>query len=310
MFIKKILIVFFIFFIPQTNIFCQQRTLYVDDFKNIIGNEKKENKLLSFAKDNKFTGLILYDLDKIDKKYFHLADNSKNILLVNFILKARKDYNIQEIGASGENGAFFIDEIEPYNKARNNPDEQFDVYNLEYEYWKYDSSRFGGYYCENYLRKNGIPCNRNGSYIYYKESLSIMSLLTKESTKKIKVEAYLGNFKADEIKNITKHVDRILISGFANTPKKSFKTVKKRLEIVSNCSCKPEVYIIFSSELEYMKGYLTYNSLDDVEKIFIDEMKKQNIYNKINFKGFAYYNYSMTEYAVNKETIRRTGIKN
>ena len=290
-------------------LFSQQRILYVDNFKSILGDEDKEHKLLSFAKANNFSSLILYELDKIDKKLFHLADNSKNTVLVDFMLKARKHYGVSEIAASGESGGFFIDEIAPYNAGRTNPDEKFDVYNLEYEYWKYDASSLGGYYCENYLRKNAIPCNREGSYNYYKESLSILKLLAEESNSKIKTEAYLGNFHSKEIHKISEHADRILVSGYANTPEKSFTIVKKLLKIISTCVCKPEVSVIFSSELEYMKGYLNYHSLDAVEQKFIKLMKKNKIYDKINFKGFTYFNYSYLEDAVENETFRRTGIR-
>lgn len=291
-------------------IFSQERILYVDGFKSILGDEKKEIKLLTFAKENNFSSLILYELDKIDKKLFHLADNTKNSVLVNFMVKARKFYGIKEIAASGESGGFFIDEIAPYNSGRTDPNERFDVYNLEYEYWKYDSSNLGGYYCENYLRKNEIPCNREGSYNYYKESLSIMKLLAEESDTKIKTEAYLGNFKSREINKISKHTDRILISGYANTPENSFTVVKKLLKLIANCECKPEVSVIFSSEVEYMKGYLNYHSLDVIEDKFIKEMKRNNLYNKVNLVGFTYYNYSYLEDAVENETFRRTGIRN
>ena len=159
------------------------------------------------------------------------------------------------------------------------------------------------------MRKNAIPCNREGSYNYYKESLSILKLLAEESNTKIKTEAYLGNFHSKEIHKISEHADRILVSGYANTPEKSFTIVKKLLKIISTCVCKPEVSVIFSSELEYMKGYLNYHSLDAVEQKFIKLMKKNKIYDKINFKGFTYFNYSYLEDAVENETFRRTGIR-
>lgn len=308
MYTRKNVFFLFIVFVSLT-IFSQQRILYVDSFKSILGDEKKEIKLLTFAKENNFSSLILYELDKIDKKLFHLADNTKNRALVDFMMKARKFYGVTEIAASGESGGFFIDEIAPYNAGRTDPNEKFNVYNLEYEYWKFDASNLGGYYCENYLRKNGIPCTREGSYNYYKESLSIMKLLAEESDTKIKTEAYLANFKSREINKISEHTDRILISGYANTAKKSFKVVKKLLKLIANCGCKPEVSVIFSSEVEYMKGYLKYHSLDVIEEKFIKEMKRNNLYNKVNLVGFTYYNYSYLEGAVKNKTFKRKGIR-
>ena len=136
--------------------------------------------------------------------------------------KARINYQIKEIGASGENGDFFINEIDVYNKSRENSLEKFNVFNLEYEFWKTSSSDLGGYYCENYLRKNGIPCNREGSYKYYLETLSIMKLLAKESEIPIIVEAYIGNYSKKEIKNIARSVDRLLVSSYEKSTRKSF----------------------------------------------------------------------------------------
>lgn len=282
--------IFFILFFSVLNSAFSQRILYVDDFIKILGKENKEDKLLSLARDNNFKTLILYDLDKIDKKLFHLADSTKNNSLINFIKKAKTNYNIREIGASGENGDFFINEIDVYNNSRKNPKEKFDVYNLEYEYWNSSESDLGGYYCENYLRKNGIPCTREGSYKYYLETLSIMNLLAKDSKHPIKVEAYIGKYQNNEIVNITKNVDRLLVSSYEKTISETLKNVKNRLAIMNNAHNNIEVSIIISAETKYLGGYLKYNSLDDLEKGIVNNLKKE--FKNLNISGFTYYNYS------------------
>jgi hypothetical protein len=124
---KKLLCLFFIFFFAK--LFCYQRTLYVDNFNSILGNSAKEDKLLFFAKKNDFSTLMLYQLNKVDKR-FSLSDPRRNNILAEFISKAKTKFSIQEIGASGECASFFTYTINLYNKTRNKADEKIDLYNL------------------------------------------------------------------------------------------------------------------------------------------------------------------------------------
>ena len=96
---KTILFAFFLCIV--SNIFGNDRTLYVDNFSNIIGSPNKEDKLLLFAMRNNFKTLILYDLNKVDK-IWSLSDPRKNNVLAEFILKAKTEFNIKSVGASGE----------------------------------------------------------------------------------------------------------------------------------------------------------------------------------------------------------------
>lgn len=304
--------VFFVLYLLLISIktFSSSRSLYVDNFNSILGDEFKEEQLLSFAKKNNFKTLILYELHKVNKR-ISLKDTTKNYILANFIASAKRDYGILNISASGESGGFFINIIHVYNMSRTKSDEKFDIYNLEYEYWKINGSDWGGYYCENYLRKNGIPCTRNGSFKYYIESLSIMKLLASDSEHPIKVESYVGNYKKKEIRKIVKNADKILISGFASDIKNSFLNVKKMLEIVCDYSCNVKVSIILSAEIEYMGGYLKYQSLELAEKSFLKELKEYDskMAKTLNLIDFTYFNYSYLQKSVNFETFRRTGIK-
>lgn len=103
--------------------------MYVDNLNTIIGNPSKEDKLLLFAKRNNFKTLILYQLNKIDKRW-SLSDPKKNIVLAEFMSKAKNEFSIENIGASGESGALFTNTINPYNNSRSNPQEKFDIYNM------------------------------------------------------------------------------------------------------------------------------------------------------------------------------------
>lgn len=270
-----------------------ERILYVDQFYEILGNKTKENNLLNFTISNGFNKIILYDLHKINKAY-PLADATKNGILAKFIAKAKSTYGIKEVGGSGESGQFFIDAIHAYNKSRKKTIEKFDAYNLEYEYWKEDDSKDGGYYCENYLKQNGKNCNRKETFNFFIKSLAIMKKLAKENEHKVKVEAYVGKFKRHEIHTISNYVDRLLVHVYVRSPKIGFNYANKRLQYLAEVKNKPKVSIIYSSETLFMGGWLKFNSLKRGEKIFIDTMKNRSkhLLSKINFTNFTYYNYN------------------
>jgi len=274
--------------------FGSNRILYVDEFYHILGNEEKENRLLEFTVRNGFDKIILYDLHKINKNYT-LADRTKNEILARFIFKAKTDYNLKGVGGSGESADFFLTAIHAYNMSRINPVERFDTYNLEYEYWKKDDSEIGGYYCENYLKKNGKTCDRENTFNFFINSLKIMKKLAEENSNKVTVEAYVGKYLKHEIKEITKYVDRLLVHVYVKNPMNGFSSANERLKYLAQTNIKmPKISIIYSSEILFMGGWLKYYSLNKAEDIFIKTMreKDQNLFSKINFTDFTYYNYS------------------
>lgn len=275
------------------NLLSSERILYVDEFYSILGNEQKENNLLSFTIENGFNKIILYDLHKINKEY-PLANPNKNFILAKFIKKAKINFGIKEVGGSGESGDFFIKAIHAYNKSRKLSSEKFDSYNLEYEYWKEDESKDGGYYCENYLKNNARSCNREGTFDFFIKSLKTMKSLAKENSHNVKVEAYVGKFKKHEIELISNYVDRLLVHVYVKNPKSGFNYANKRLQYLSEVKNKPKVSIIYSSETLFMGGWLKFNSLNRGEKIFLDSVKNRDkeLLSKINFTNFTYYNYN------------------
>ena len=296
---KKIIILFFFLF-TITNTLFSQRTLYVDDFNNIIGSPSKEDKLLLFAKKNNFKTLILYQLNKVDKKW-SLSDPRANNVLSEFIAKAKNKFSIQNIGASGESASFFTETIDVYNKSRNKSDEKFDIYNLEYEYWSNKASGDSGYYCINYLEDNSIPCTRNGSFNFFIENLKEMKQLSKNNIHDIKIEAYLGYFTPKEINSIVKYCDRLIIQAYGKTPKVSFATAKKSLTYLLKTNSKVKTSILFSTQMNNMGYWFKSHSLENSENRFFDLMNGNNINlkKKLNLDGFSYHTYSFLEKSVN-----------
>lgn len=285
--------------------FSNERALYVDGFNSILGNISKENELLNFSQKNNFTTLILYELQLVRKRMPIDKANKINIL-ANFISKAKTQYGLRKIIATGENGEIFINYFHIYNKTRKTQNERFDGYNLEYEFWNKTNSDFGGYYCENYLRKNGIPCNVNGSFNYFLETISILNLLKKEVKFNIEVEVYVPIFSVKQIQALKTENIKYRISAYADNPSDSFNNIKKSLKLLSKFKCDEEVSIIFSSELLFMKGYFNYNSLSQAEKNFKAHI---NQFEDINLVGFTYFKYTELKKSVEFEKHRSTGIK-
>jgi len=292
---KKIFGILF-FLLITLNAHGYKRVLYVDNFSSIVGNTTSENKLLSFAKRYGFNCLLLYELNKVDKKY-PLKDKSTNGILAKFISKAKSTYNIDEIGAIGEASEFFIDVIHPYNESRNNVYEKFNVYNLEYEYWSKKASGEDGYYCENYLKYDNYQCTREGSFKHFIDDLKAMKSLVSQKSYKIKIEAFLGWFKENEIREISKYSDRVILQSYDKNPRLCYSKTKKRLSFVTSLSSKIETSVLFSSTMENMGKWLKYDTLDKTENIFMSEMKAKNseLAKKLKIDSFGYHTYSYLE---------------
>jgi hypothetical protein len=101
------------------------RGLYVDDFAladaggnlipgfSILGQSSKEDSLLHFCKENHITYITLYGLNQVLDN--NPVDSHKDSLLMNFILKARRNFGITEIGAAlGSNAA--VNRIDTYQR--------------------------------------------------------------------------------------------------------------------------------------------------------------------------------------------------
>ncbi len=296
---RIVLTLLFCFIITKT-IFGRQRTLYVDNFINIIGSPNKEDKLLLFAKRNNFKTLILYQLNKVDK-IWNLTDPRKNSVLAEFIDKAKTKFSIQYIGASGESASFFKDIIHPYNNTRNKAEEKFDIYNLEYEYWSKKASGPNGYYCVNYLEENAMPCDRNGSFNYFVSNLKNLKKLSQNNLHTIKIEAYLGYYSQKEISTIVKYCDRLIIQTSGKTPKVSYKFAKKSLSLIAKIKTKVKTSILYTTRMNQMGYWLKSNSLETAEQQFFNAMNTHNYQLKkaLNLDGFSYHTYSFLEKSVN-----------
>lgn len=299
-------ILFIVILMVFMKLHASQRTLYVDDFNTILGSPVKEDKLLKFAKKHQFSILILYQLNKVDKR-FSLTNPELNISLAEFIAKAKTKFGILQIGASGESASFFTDRIDVYNNTRNKPEEKFDIYNLEYEYWSNKASGDGGYYCINYLEEKGVTCDRQGSFNYFLDNLKEMKSLANENIHEIKIDAYVGYYTTDELSEIIKYCDRLIIHAYGKNPKLCFVTAKKNLEKLYQINSKIKASILFSTRMNHMGYWLKHDSLESGETLFVDKMQSVNLQLKkrLNLDGFSYHTYSFLEKSISYYSYTR-----
>lgn len=294
---KKLIILLLLIFV--SNFYAYERTLYVDNFNNILGNSSQEDKLLLFAQKNNFKILILYELNKVNKR-ISLSDPRNNNILAEFIYKAKQKYQIKKIGASGESADFFVQFIDVYNKSRQKSTEKFDIYNLEYEYWSNNASNIDGYYCVNYLEENNIPCGREGSFKFFIDNLKQLKNLSKGKTHKVEVDAYVGYYTQSEISEISKYCDRLVIQAIGKDPKICFAFARKSLDYIFTLNNKIKTTILFSTTMQNLGYWLKFDSIDKGENLFFNEMNKRNnnLKKRLNLEGFTYHTYSFLEKSI------------
>jgi DNA-binding beta-propeller fold protein YncE len=245
-----------------------QKGLYVDNFKNIIGVEKSEIELLSFAASNNIKSLTLYDLNEI----LPLKENE----LSAFIVKAKSLYAINEIGAAGSNQNQF-DKIISFNNNQTY-NGKFDSLTTEYEFW-HDGTFEAFIGLLDYINSN---CD-------------------------LKIEVYIGNFEqgneASQALELVSRVDRLFLHCYVSDPQYAFEYGEERLGwlgYAANFIGKTlDVRPIFSAEyrrpdLWYMGCWLTSHDLIEAENEFLSDYNANtdNWKNNIDITGFQYFAYS------------------
>jgi len=99
------------------------RALYVNGFSSILGDRAAEKKLLEYVSSHEVEVLLLYELHLVLDKD-NAADLAHNSTLANFIAKAKTEYGVKRVAASGEQGGFFRDVADPYNNSRSKAEEK------------------------------------------------------------------------------------------------------------------------------------------------------------------------------------------
>ncbi|MEE9439917.1 MAG: choice-of-anchor Q domain-containing protein [Saprospiraceae bacterium] len=317
--IKGIICKVFIFqiLISSTLVAQTEKAMYVNDFKNFIGNIEKENDLLEYAKDSSYTYLIFYNINYIHNNLFDITDPVSAKPLSDFIKKAKNDYGISKIGAIGEKYAPLLTYLDYNLDHLCEPDAMFDVFNIEFEFWSPSSTGPSGYYCTTYLEPNGLPCTTDGAFDYIYPQLCQMDSLCDEYDW-LESEIYIGSPTDLQCAKIAKCVDRVLVhyyrsSDVYNNGNSIYNYKKYRLKPLTDSVDMIRVMPIFNSKNSYMGPWLDTHS---EEKAFDTWQFGQNSWDdetdawtsKIQLDGYAWYRYtSMLDTSVTRFYVSTSG---
>ena len=261
--------------------------MYIDDFDAILGNTQKEDSLLQYMQDSSFNYLALYDLGSLD-----YSNTSEMNMLSSFIVKARTQYGIPNIGSVGETFSFFKDNIKSYNNSRANANEKFNVFNLEFEFWTEPSVQPGGYYCVKYLQPGGCNCDTAGAFRYYISVLHSMDSLA--ATQNAISETYVGWFNQGQGQQIQANVDRILLHAYRVDNTSVWGYSKTRLGYLAANNQMVNVAPIFSSEQIFMGPWLDNHSQQEAFEQYETDFQNDNSSWKpyINLLGYQWFDWS------------------
>lgn len=266
--------------------------LYVNDFYSIIGDDNKEDKLLTYAMANHFNYLILYNTAKIHRQKYPLDSKAGSKAWATFIKKAKSEYAIQKIGVVGEKAASFIPANIYNHLVEQDPIKRIDVFNLEFEFWNKRLYNSGGYYCKTYLLRQGYDCTNAGAFDFYIKQLKEMQKLKGESD--IEIETYIGNPTDDQLAIIAKVTDRILIHYYRKKIDRIAFYKLKRLLTIQETKPTLKIAPIFSSRENHSGPWLKTHKIDELAPLFFNQLKSAPVIdlNTLNFDGIVWYRYS------------------
>ncbi len=262
------------------------RGIYIDNFSQILGNSVKEDSLLHYAQDSSFNYLALYELQAIN-----FSNASKVSSLASFIRRARENYGVQYVGAVCESYSSFQSDIGPYNNGRTNPNEKFNVFNIEFEFWIGSSVNPGAYYCTRYLTPNGCSCDTSGAFKFYIDQVRKIDSLA--AIQGALSETYVGWFNQGQGKQMAQYLDRILLHAYRTDPSSVFGYSKTRLSYLASLGQQVDVVPIFSSEPDFMGPWLNSHSMNDAYTQYQADFSADNSSWKpyIRLLGYQWFDY-------------------
>jgi hypothetical protein len=274
--------------------------LYVNGFASILGNQDKEDSLLRYARQNGFTYLALYELHIVHAAH-DLTTVPTSQVLADFIAKAKNQYGIAEVGAVGENAWWFNNIIHVYNSIHPSAAEQFDVYNLEFEFWNTISVGPGDYYCTTYLQPAALSCDTAGAFAFWMQQLtSIDSLAALDG---VKSEVYVGWFTQGQALQMIAKADRILLHSYVSNVNNVYGYTQTRLSYFGSGATVVDVMPIFSSEPSFLGPWLSTHvetgAYDIYSSAFANETGAWK--SNINLQGYQWFAYSYMPYPLPTE---------
>lgn len=273
------------------------RGLYVNEFKNIIGDSIAETELLTFARDQGFNYLLLYNLYFIHTQKFDITDVQTAQPLADFMRRARQEYGIRSFGAVGETARSF-DRFKKFNQLYTDQQAHFDIFNLEFEFW--NKNMIDKYYCDTYLAKAKITCDTAGAFQYYHEQM--LQIKQKAQAANAKLEVYIGKPTRNQCQIIGELCDRVLVHYYRKSPRYNnqnsiYNYLSYRLPALAPRTGTLDVMPIFGGGPKFMGEWLATHTLKEAFDIYKDGKngwypKDESWKDKINLIGAQWYRYT------------------
>lgn len=261
------------------------RGFYLKDITSWLGNTTQENTILNYAQGNGYTYIIFYDLGS-----FNWSNTTQKNNLAAFMSRARSNYGMTQMGASGEIYSFFSTYVLPYNNSRTVAAEKFDVFNYEFEYWV--SSSISSLYCSKYLTPNGYACDTSGAFAFsWKEFKRVDSLCGANG---IMSEYYLGWPNTGQMQQVASRADRILLHAYRPSDVDVYAYSRNRLIDAASLSTTTTIVPIFSSETSFMGPWLASHPITQPYQTYASNYTAEtgSWKSKINLQGYVWFTYS------------------
>lgn len=261
------------------------RGMYLKTFNTILGNTVKEDSVLQYAQANAYNYVCMYNLPGMN----FTTNTTNRTNLANFISRGKTIYGITSFGASGENAAFFTDQVLYYNNSRTTSNEKIDIFNFEFEFWNQNS--ITSLYCSRYLTPKGYACDTSGAFKFaYPEFKKIDSVAAANGASS---ELYLGWPNAGQMKKMVLIADRILLHAYRTTDADVFAYSRNRLIDAASLNITVNIIPIFSSESSFMGPWLTSNHFTKAYNSYINSYRLETGTWKqyINIKGYHWFTY-------------------
>lgn len=272
--------------------------MYVNDFKNIIGDEEKETELLTYAQQQGFNYLLLYNMYWIHKNVFDLTDPVAAQPLADFIERAKTEFGILEVGAVGEKRSSFDKLITYQENFSGNANQLFDIFNIEFEFW--NKNVVQNVYCSDYLEDAGFPCSTTGAFKFYLKEIKALDELCNSIG--LKSETYIGQITSSQGRSIGRYCDRVLVHYYRKSDTYSngnslYNFKSDRLEKLAPKNGTLKVMPIFAATSSFMGPWLTENSIDAAFETYMNGQAGYNDDNgswkdHIEIDGFQWYTYT------------------
>jgi len=214
------------------------RSLYVNDFYLILGDENQENALVEYAQCMEFNQLYLRKM-----RNCQLWHDENRVKLRNFIRKAKKS-GIKSVGVFTESAnSIYNNKIDLFNQEATDELEFIDAFHLDFHYWH--ATHPQEYYCKQYLSKNNFSCDNRGAFNFFLTQLDLFQEI--KSGYKYPVEVSLALEKVDDYE--AEVLQKYFAAGYINNihftiyrkPNSqneinlfNFNSQKERLKILNN----------------------------------------------------------------------------